>query len=231
MRTFRAKTGPFTEQLYYPDADIENICGDELRAVNLFPQAPSPIRIERFIERRFGVVPSYEDLGSKILGLTKFGTNGVKAIMVARSLDEDGTPSAKRRVRTTLAHEGGHGLLHTHLFAVSAEKKPLFGDFTDPTSPKILCRDEGEAVGYQGQWWEYQANRAIGALLLPKSLVETTIDGFLVACGSLGLKVFDHSRSDEAIRLLVDTFDVNPVVAKLRLGQMYPKSEGGQLTL
>src|SRR6266481_10156994 len=107
MRTFRAKTGPFTEQLYYPDADIENICGDELRAVNLFPEDPSPIRIERFIERRFGVVPSYEDLGPKILGLTKFSTNGVKAIMVARSLDEDGTPSAKRRVRTTLAHEGG----------------------------------------------------------------------------------------------------------------------------
>src|SRR6266498_1774876 len=135
MKTFRAKTGPFTERPYYSESDIENICEDALRAVNLFPQTPSPVRIERFIEKRFDVVPSYENLGPGILGLTKFGSSGVKAIMVTRSLDEDGSLSSKRRIRTTLAHESGHGLFHTHLFALTAEKKPLFGDFTDPNAP------------------------------------------------------------------------------------------------
>jgi hypothetical protein len=232
MKTFRAKTGPFTERPYYPDSDIENICSDELRAANLFPSTPGPIRIDRFIEKRFNVVPSYEDLGQSILGLTKFGSSGVKAIMVARFLEDDGSTSAKRRIRTTLAHEGGHGLFHTHLFAMSAEKKPLFGDFTDPDAPKILCRDEGEGlIGYQGQWWEYQANRAIGGLLMPKSLVESAVETFVIASGSLGLKSFDHSRTDEAIRLLVGTFDVNPVVARIRLGQLFPVSESAQLSL
>jgi len=232
MKTFRAKTGPFKEQTYYQESDIENICSDELRATSLFPSTPGPIRIDRFIEKRFNVVPSYEDLGDGILGLTKFGSGGVKAIMVARSLEDDGSLAAKRRVRTTLAHEGGHGLFHTHLFAMSAEKKPLFGDFTDPNAPKILCRDEGEAKsGYRGQWWEYQANMAIGGLLMPKSLVETAVASFLVASGSLGIRSFDHGRTNEAIRLLVETFDVNPVVARIRLGQLFPVSESAQLSL
>lgn len=56
-----------------------------------FPSTPGPIRIDRFIEKRFNVVHSYEDLGEGILGLTKFGPSGVKAIMVARSLEEDGS--------------------------------------------------------------------------------------------------------------------------------------------
>jgi hypothetical protein len=232
MKTFRAKIGPFKEQTYYKESDIENICSDELRATNLFPSTPGPVRIDRFIEKRFNVVHSYEDLGEGILGLTKFGPSGVKAIMIARSLEEDASLAAKRRVRTTLAHEGGHGLFHTHLFAMSAEKRPMFGDFTDPNAPKILCRDEGEAKsGYRGQWWEYQANMAIGGLLMPKLLVETAVETFLVESGSLGLKSFDHSRTDEATRLLVATFDVNPVVAKIRLGQLFPVSESAQLSL
>jgi hypothetical protein len=232
MKTSRARSGPLAERVYYPDSDIESICSDELLAVNLFPQTPSPIRIDRFIEKRFNVVASYEDLGPGILGLTKFGSTGVKAIVVARALEDEGSKSAVRRIRTTLAHEAGHGLLHTHLFALTAEKKPLFGDFTDPGAPKILCRDEVEGSRkYQGQWWEYQANRAIGALLMPKSLVESAVGAYLIGSGSLGLKSFDHSRTDETIRVLAETFDVNPVVARIRLGQMFPVSESAQLSL
>lgn len=232
MKTLRAKTGPFTERPYYRDSEIENTCTDELRGVNLFPPTPSPIRIDRFIEKRFNVVHSYEDLGEGILGLTKFGSTGVQAIVVARALDEDRSTSARRRVRTTLAHEAGHGLFHTHLFALTAKEKPLFGDFTDPNAPKILCRDEGEAsTRYQGQWWEYHANRAIGALLMPRTLVESAAQSFFSASGSLGLRGFDHARKDEAVRLLVEIFDVNPVVARIRLAQLFPGSESPQLSL
>src|SRR3989442_14471559 len=134
MKTYRAKSGPFQERPYYSDSDIENICSDELRAVSLYPTKPGPVRIDRFIEKRFGVVPSYEDLGEGILGLTVFGASGVREILISRALEDEGTLAAKRRIRTTLAHEGGHGLFHTHLFTVSAQKQPLFGDFTDPSA-------------------------------------------------------------------------------------------------
>src|SRR5262249_46079833 len=120
MRTFRATAGPFQEGVYYPDEDIENICRDELSKVGLLPKEPEPIRIDRIIEKRFGVSPRYEDLGKDVLGLTKFTKKGVAEVIVSKALEEEGDTVAERRIRTTLGHEGGHGLLHTHLFVLES---------------------------------------------------------------------------------------------------------------
>jgi len=162
MKTFRTTSGPFHERSYYKDREIEDICTDALLEVGLLPTEP-PIRIDRFIEKRFGVVPSYEDLPDSVLGLTRFTNDGVKEVVVANALDADSSVSAQRRIRTTLAHEGGHCLLHTHLFVLATPSQNLFGDFSDPDKPKILCRDEGDSgPKYSGQWWEFHANTAMG---------------------------------------------------------------------
>lgn len=236
MKTFRAKSGPFAERPYYTNTDIENTCTDELRATGLYPASPSPIRIDRFVEKRFSVTPQYEDLGDGVLGLTKFGSKGVEAVIVARSLDEERTITSERRIRTTLAHEAGHGLLHAHLFVTATREHSLFGDFTDPKAPKVLCRDilstgTPSRQGYDGRWWEFQANLAIGALLLPKPLVHVVLHSLLEAAGSLGGTLLAASRRDEAIRLLADTFEVNPIVAKIRLQEIYPVDGETQLRL
>ena len=130
MKHLRSNAGPFAERPYYKDQEIEHICGDALRKVALFPSSPQAIRIDRFIEKYFSVVPAYEDLPEGVLGLTRFGQSGVQEVVVAKSLDEDTGTVAERRVRTTLAHEGGHGLLHTHLFVLATPSRNLFGDFT-----------------------------------------------------------------------------------------------------
>jgi len=154
----------------------------------------------------------------------------VQSVVVARALDEEGTKLAERRIRTTLAHEAGHGLLHAHLFALGKQSRPLFGDFTKSNAPKVLCRDipnssTGHSAGYTNRWWEYQANRAIGAFLLPRALVETAIAPNLSAQGKMGLLTLPSGNLDRAIKLLADTFDVNPVVARIRLQEMYPESD------
>lgn len=232
MKTYRAKNGPFTERPYYSDSDVEEICSTELRTVGLYPDTPSPIRIDRFIEKRFKVVPAYDDLGTKILGMTMFGASGVTAIIISRALEEEGTAVAERRIRTTLAHEAGHGLLHTHLFTIAMQNKPLFGDFTDPAKPKVLCRDEGEASPkYQGQWWEYQANQAIGSLLMPKLLVEKAVENFSIPTGLFGFRSFDRVKLEEAVKELAAIFNVNSAVARIRLDQLFPASKNQQLTL
>lgn len=232
MKSYRAQSGPFNERPYYSDDEIEEICVDELRAVQLLPSKPEPIRIDWFIEKRFKVVPSYDDLGKGILGLTKFGKDGVKEVIVARALDEEQTSVAERRIRSTLAHESGHGLLHAHLFAL-APQKPLFGDFSEPGTPKVLCREEDglSARAYSGKWWEYQANRAIGALLIPRQLAEIVLKKFMSPEGSLGLKSFNYDRYDEAFEGLVNVFDVNPAVAKIRINQLYRKEARMQMSL
>ncbi|MGO9403920.1 MAG: ImmA/IrrE family metallo-endopeptidase [Terriglobales bacterium] len=236
MRTYRSKAGPFAERPFYKDEEIEVICTDELRAADMFPYSPSPIRIDRFLEKRFGVVPEYEDLPDGVLGLTKFGVKGVQGIVVARELDEEGTATAERRIRATLAHEAGHGLLHAHLFAAVSKEQSLFGDFTDPRTPKILCRDVPHTSpihkrGYDGRWWEFQANRAIGALLLPKPLVHLALGPLLETAGQFGSKVLRTDNRERGISLLADTFDVNPIAARIRLQELYPVSNEAQLRL
>jgi hypothetical protein len=143
MRTYRSKAGPFAEQPFYEPFEIESICVDELQKLNLYPSDPAPIRIDRFIEKRFGVAPTYEDLPHGLLGFTLFGEKGVEKIVVAKSLDDEGTRPAERRLRTTLAHEAGHGLLHAHLFVLGSRPDSLFGDGLAHDAQKILCREGG----------------------------------------------------------------------------------------
>jgi hypothetical protein len=127
-------------------------------------------------------------------------------------------------------------LLHAHLFLEVSEKGSLFGDFSDPTAPKVLCRDgpnasTGHTPGYDGRWWEYQANRTIGALLLPQPLVHVALEPVLTASGSLGMKTLERANREKAIRLLADTFEVNSAVAKIRLGELFPVASEAQLRL
>jgi hypothetical protein len=225
MKTFRTTRGPFSERPFFTENEIEIMCSDALRDAGLLPSSPDVIRIDRFIEKRYGP-PSYEELPEGVLGLTRFSRSGVQQIVVAISLDDEGGDVAERRIRTTLAHEGGHCLMHAHLFALATPAQNLFGDFTEPERPKVLCREGavGEVKpGYSGQWWEYQANRAIGAFLLPRQLACIALKPFMLTSAA-GFESFDDSRRELAVRELVDIFDVNPAVARLRVDQLFPKS-------
>ena len=238
MRTLRAKSGPFAEQPFYKLSDIESICVDALSKVDLFPISPSPIRIDRFIEKRFSIQPRYEELPPGLLGFTLFGSKGVEEIMVSKSFDDEGTKPAERRLRTTLAHEGGHGLLHAHLFVLGNRPDSLFAGGLASDAPKILCR-EGGISGVSEElkkkppytWWEFQANQAMSALLLPQSLVAKALESMIEFRGMLGIAVLPHKNRESSIRLISDTFDVNPIVARFRLEALYPPSAEQQLTL
>jgi hypothetical protein len=231
MKNVRTRGGPFGERPYYKDSEIENICTDELQRVDLLPSSPQPIRIDRFIEKRFHISHDYADLERGILGFTRFGKGGVEAIVVARSLDDNSTVN-ERRVRSTLAHEAGHGLLHGHLFVLSGQST-LFSEGNVP-SPQVLCRDDVQSDakrGYDGAWWEFQANKMIGGLLLPRTLTMKALEGLLEERGQLGLKDLPLTRRVEAAGHLADVFDVNPAVAVIRLGDLFPASDSHQQVL
>jgi len=233
MKTFRSKSGPFSERPHFEPSEIDRICADELRKEGLYPNSPEAIRIDRFVEKRFGVVPQYEDLPGGVLGFTKFSKKGVEAVVVARALDAEKGKVAERRVRTTLAHEAGHGLLHAYLFALDEKPLHLF-DADSHSDHKILCRDvqgdERKSRAYDGRWWEFQANWAMGGLLCPRALVQEAVKPFLVPSGSLGAVMLDEKRREVAARALADIFDVNTIVAKIRITELYP-AETGQLRL
>jgi hypothetical protein len=235
MRTFRSRSGPFQKRPHYGLNEIEKMCIDELDAVGLLPTSPEPVRIDRFVEKRFKP-HEYADLPNGVLGYTKFGPSGVEAIVIAKLLDDGRSGiSDERRVRTTLAHEAGHGLLHAHLFASGLKPTSLFGD--GDNKPEILCRDiphghaHKEKRGYDGRWWEFQANKAIGGLLMPRRLVEIATEKFTVETGLLGTRRLAPDKRESAAWSLADVFDVNPIVARFRLDELFPVADEDQLSL
>ncbi len=202
---------------------MENICLDALRSVELLPPSPAPIRIDRFLKKKFGVDAEYENLDESVLGFTEFGEKGVERIVIAESLDLDSSVSSERRIFTTMAHEAGHGLFHAHLFTFRGAT--LFEDMEE--KPKIMCRDELKNIfagyNYNRDWWEYQANVAIGALLMPRPLSEEALEPFTVSSG-LFMRTLDETKFEKAVAVLATTFNVNPAVAKIRVREIFPKT-------
>jgi hypothetical protein len=170
-----------------------------------------------------------------VLGFTEFGSRGVEAIHIAEPPVGERTASAERRMNSTLAHEAGHGLMHAHLFALNLDNRALFASDPDVTKTRMLCRD-GEPSAparpqrkYDGRWWELQANRAIGAFLMPKELFFAFIEPFLERGGMLRVPTLPATGRAGATRAGAEVFDVNPAAVKVRVDFFFP--EEGQLTL
>jgi hypothetical protein len=234
MKTFRTRGGPFTERPHFELREIEETCTTELRKVGLYPLTQEAVRIDRFIEKRFNISPRYEQLSEGVLGFTRFEGGRVAEIVVSQALDDEGTKVAERRLRSTLAHEAGHGLLHAYLFALGEKPKGLFDD--GDHTPRILCRGATEGgAGMSSKpkvhWSEFQANRAIGAFLMPRSLVDQALQEFCVEAGALGQRTLPADKRDAAIRALSNIFDVNPIVARLRIDEVFPQKNDRQLLL
>ena len=234
MKTLRGSVG-FSKQPYFKQEEIEQLCNRELQETGLFPLSPAPVRIERFIEKRFGITPEYGELPEGVLGYTRFGQTGVEGMVISRRLSEEASKVAERRINTTLAHEAGHGLLHTYLFVLDADSASLFDHSPDATPGKVLCReDRGSATGkktYSGRWWEYQANCVMGSILLPRKLIAVCLASLLEKTGLFETTTLPVRNRDAAVRLISETFDVNHAVATIRVGQLFAAGGEKQLTL
>jgi hypothetical protein len=236
MKTFRARSGPFDQQLRFTPQEIDSMCIDALRKAGALPTAPAPVRIDWFVETYFNCRVAYEDLDDGVLGCTAFNENGsVKAVFLARHLEE-GTIASKRRVRSTLAHEGGHCLMHAGLFAGSSQRslglEPRRNhENLDFKNRRILCREEDFSGGsgtrvYNGRWWEWQANRAIGGFLLPTTLARQAVAPFSQLSPVTKSARIDWQNRERAVAELARVFEVNPIVARIRLTELFPLSDG-----
>lgn len=232
MREIPAPGEPFGRRLYFENGEIDRICANALKSAGCLPASCSPIEIELFVEKAFDCRAVYDDLPGSVLGAAAFRHDGtLTEITVCRSLSVGGQV-AERRVRATWAHEAGHGLLHGSLFAQSKLRHPLLDDCFDYEKRRILCRERdigGTGPSYHAKWWEWQANQAIGALLLPRELVETSLESLIEERGVFGIPLLPSVRLEPAVRRLSETFDVNPAVARIRLAGLFPSDDQGSL--
>jgi hypothetical protein len=236
VRKVQTPSGPFAFRLYFEDlGEIDEICLGALRSQSLLPSEPAPIRIDRFVEKQFKAPLRYEDLGPEHLGCTIFNSSGaVEAILVSRLLEEQNTIQARRRVRSTIAHEAGHGLLHGSLFV---EGKSAHSDDDAPgeRQPLILCRTEDILVDaqrtYTGRWWEFQANQAMGSLLLPTALINAFLKRSGIEPSSFVSRVLTPAEREALVKKAAVIFDVNPIVVRIRLDSLFPQKKNEKMQL
>ena len=228
MKLIRTPGKGIGQRLLIREEEFESIAIEALEEVRLLPHGPGPVRIDDFVERYFQLTVGYEDLPPGVLGATGFRSDGtVESITVAEKLADD---RYIHLFRSTLAHEAGHGLLHRPLFSMAPSDELIAVENFDSQKRRILCREsdlkaDGKS-GYDGRWWEYQANRMIGTLLLPKPAVMEALRPCLDTRLITGLPYLKDDRRPEAIARVAADFTVSTMVAKIRLDGLFPPNHG-----
>jgi len=167
VKEYVDRRGRLPYRLWYEEAEIEEIVSRELRRAG-YPTLPGSraTDVEAFFELHLGLVPEYTWLPRGVLGATDFAADGGLRVQVSAELSNraERDPAAEKLLRSTVAHEAAHVLLHRVLFL--KESSALFGGLASRCE---LCRSVAfTRPGYQGEWWEWQANRGMAALLLPR---------------------------------------------------------------
>lgn len=226
---------PFLSKPFHHENRIERICTEALEAHGLMPDEPAAIRIDRFIEKQFKLSIEYADLqerfGEGVMGACKFGRDGeVTRILVDLTLAEDDSRIAEKRVRSTLAHEGGHGLFHGPLFAEMFEAEEAAGKLVQVdrsagiTADGFACRRIGEGGGGKRyDWWEVQANRAMASLLLPRRLVDPFVRAniYMPVPKFPGMKHRPMWDLREVAGMVADQFEVSISMATYRIQDLH----------
>ena len=237
MATKTANHGPFLRRIRLETAEVEARCADALRTVKLMPATPGPVRIDRFAEKFFKLKLRFMALAEARMGAVQFTDAGkVAGIFICKNLAQDETTVGKRKFRSTVAHECGHGLLHGELFAekMAADKlqsvlAPGSGEFHSVGETGFLCRGEADLDNMpKYEWWEYQANMAMAALLLPWPLVTVAAKPFAAKYAEVRPALRDAVIEGAATEL-AEVFDVNPVMIRFRLKNWW--KEALQLSL
>ncbi len=234
MKQQRANTGPFLRRIYYEQRDVESLCATALADAGLMPETPSPVRIDRFVEKHFRVEVRATEMKPGLMGAIRFDDNGkVLGVFVSAEIEADTSDSGRRRFRSTVGHEAGHGLLHAPLFAEKLLADGSQYDFVSGGDAGVrrdgfMCRPEENGTGRKYEWWEFQANMAMSCLLLPWKLITAAADPFRARYAEVAPTEREAVAGAAALQL-AETFDVNPVMIRYRLKDWW--KEALQLSL
>lgn len=215
MKMWKDPSSPWGLKSYFADDEFE-VMMDDLRG-RVGPECFADgqgINIDLVLLRCFEVEADYVNLPSNTLGRTRFAPDGRVQVEISRDLAEmaETGKTARRRLRTTMAHECGHISCHRQFFLRDFETLSLFtDDETTRPQPAILCRNETVGKhGYKGEWWEFQANQCMAALLLPKQLVVPRVAAALASCGQESFEnAIREDRAESVLLELSNQFDVS----------------------
>jgi hypothetical protein len=226
MRWVRDLTGRFPKRPHYETDELERACAELLgELASIRPRstatALSTDALLVLVERRADDLDLYADLsaeGADVEAVTEFVPGQRPRVRIRRQLGE--AERHAHRLRTTLAHELAHVVLHDFIWWFDQ------GTLDPPTASALSPRCHRGRSGGQTDWMEWQAAYAAGALLMPldalRLLLERTERGGLFERSSAGR---------EQVRRVQRSFDVSAEAARVRLLQLGYLSQRPALVL
>ena len=213
------------QRLWIDDEEFDLIM-DKIRqkiALDVFEDEKG-IDIEAILERVYKVIPDYVELDESILGKTIFYHDRIPEIHINRSLSDaaESGVAARHRFRSTLAHECAHIALHRQLNFKDSTTLSLFLEM--PAATPVLCRRQSRTTlshSNQKEWWEYQANRGMASLLLPKELLKENINNIVSSCEFVTIiDALAACEVEKTIKRVMRIFDVSMPLAMFRLQEL-----------
>ncbi|MBV9356447.1 MAG: ImmA/IrrE family metallo-endopeptidase [Chloroflexi bacterium] len=214
MRWVLDHTGRFPRRPHYTTDELEQACEDllrELRTVRPTPAPAAPLSTDDLIvliERRAGDLDLYADLtteGADVEALTDFVPGQRPRVRVRSQLSDH--PRHAHRLRTTLAHELAHVVLHDFIWWFDQ------GRLDAERALALSPRCQRARAGGSTDWMEWQANYAAGALLMPDGALRRLLDAG-------DARYVRSSGGRQRLRQVQGVFDVSAEAARVRLLQL-----------
>ena len=186
MLWVRDQTGRFPWRPYYHAVEIDRICERRVRTFLrarhgrvAYPVTTDDLTL--LIEQEADDLDLFADLsgmaapGVEVQGLTTLRPGRRARVEIARELSERSARLA--RLRTTLAHELGHVLLHQDVIDRQAAGDAENGEAAEGGDGVTMppCTNVSVGGASRADWMEWQAGYASGALLMPRMAVATVV--------------------------------------------------------
>ena len=217
-------TGPSEwriEPRFYSREYLEELCERTLTefCMETYGQELTPLPTDvltQLLERHTSILNLYAELDDGINGVTTmFGSERLPRVDIAAELSRQWF--RENRLRTTLAHELAHILLHSPLWRAQCMAAGQKGE----TLIAQACRREAvEDNAPRSDRIEWQAGYICGALLMPKRRIDLLGARFLSTQPGSPVLVACSADAAELVERVTIGFRVSRLAARVRLGQL-----------
>lgn len=238
MKTYNTPYGIFYNRPFLSQNHIEEIAVQALEKAGCADFEPGEIPIEDVLEECLGIAVEYSELPEDVMGCATFQPEGVTRIEIHTRLALSGDDlTLDRRRRSTIAHELGHGLIHTPLYQQRFAIERLQSHFepSEPQLAQIACRSSTiredtlqpeSANSYS--WIEWQANAMMGPLLIPRCALGRHLEPWVGRADGVRILQLPSSARTEAEQSVSEVFHVSRQLAAIRIAMLFPEASTDQ---
>ena len=217
-------TGPSESRIeppFYSREYLEELCERTLTefCMETYGQELTPLPTDvltQLLERYTSILNLYAELDDGINGVTTmFGSERLPRVDIAAELSRQWF--RENRLRTTLAHELAHVLLHSPLWRAQCIAA---GQKGEALIAQACRRETIEDNAPRCDRIEWQAGYLCGALLMPKRRIDLLVARFLSTLSGSPVLVAGSADAEELVERVTIGFRVSRLAARVRLGQL-----------